>query len=154
MFAVDTTDSPADEIEAVPEAFPPDQDAADDADSPGAEDAMSTMEAPAEESAAPTDTPTDTGGSGADVVELDRFTEAEIAEFVRSLLEGDGTAERSAERLDVCPAVLDEVATDPSLVTLYDSRQVVVGTAGELVRVVDPIECQVLVEVERAHTSG
>jgi hypothetical protein len=88
------------------------------------------------------------------VVELDRFTEAEIAEFVRSLLEGDGTAERSAERLDVCPAVLDEVATDPSLVTLYDSRQVVVGTAGELVRVVDPIECQVLVEVERAHTSG
>ncbi|CAN5395303.1 hypothetical protein BH23ACT3_BH23ACT3_14450 [soil metagenome] len=155
ILADDTFDTQADNAEAAREAFPSDNadaaDAEDDADAGGDDEATSTMEAPAADSAEPSDFDS---AEPSDVVELDRFTESEIAELVQWLIDEGASSTGPDERGEICPEVLDDVLSDPSLVTVYDGRPVVVGIAGELVRVVDPVECQVVVEVEGAHTPG
>jgi hypothetical protein len=159
LFSIEThaTDDPADvgdtragDVEAVPEAFPsaePGDEMADDHES-----AMSTMEAPADGAEPPDADSSDRDDAETDVVELDLLTDAEIAELVRLLLD-EHTEAPADEQRDACPEVLDEIVADDSLVTLYAGQPVLVGISGDLARVVDPAECDVLVEVDREHTA-
>jgi hypothetical protein len=158
MFSVETDDAAdsgdtgvvddrAGSMEAVPEALPsaePGDEMADD------ESAMSTLEVPADTADGDS---FDLDEAEGDVIELDLLTDAEIVELARRLLD-EGTEAAADEQGNACAGVLDEVATDHSVVTLYAGRPVLVGLFGDLTRVVDPADCDVLVEVDREHTAG